>query len=246
MMNGGKPNSKQGQQAILLAVLGVTFVGVAIYGVAGSLSQPAAAPGPPPAAAAPSTPNPDGETPHGTTPEGTTPGGTTPGGTPAVAGVEVKPGGDPSALQLPEVANADPFKPALPKVSNSGPAKPTAGKPASAPVRIAEAARSLPNVSVTPVPSAPAAPVKPVAPPPPPRPQVAVTGIIDAEGGADMALIDLGTEHRIIQLGDMLPGNYQVKRIAMDGVLLVSGTDRYFVALGNKAEGAPVPGGNPS
>lgn len=237
MMKDAKPNSKQGQQIIMLSVLGVAFLGAAIYGIAGSLSKPSAAPEPP---AVVRSAQPTG-TPDGATPDGTA-------AIPAKPGVAVagKPGVEVSATTLPDVSNADPFKPALPTVSANGAApvvRPEARKPEPAQVRIAEAPRSTPSVSVAP--SSPVPAVK-IAPPPPPRPQVAVTGIIDSEGGADMALIDLGTEHRIIQLGDMLPGNYQVKRIAMDGVLLVSGTDRYFVALGNKSEGAALPGGNPS
>ena len=93
--------------------------------------------------------------------------------------------------------------------------------------------------------SAGASPSQPVKPT---RPILAVTGIIDVDtqGGNDMALIELGSEQRILRVGDRLPNGYYVKRIALDGVLLVhhgGGSvlrDRYFVALGNKSQlGAP-------
>lgn len=230
----GKPDSKQGKQVIMLSVLGVAFLGAAIYGVTGSLSTPSAAPEPPAAVqAAQPTPGAEGAAPEGAAPAEVS---VTVGG---------KPGSEAAAMQLPEISNSDPFKPTVAGKSNGGTtvAKPVERKAAEPQVKIAEAPRPAPVVSVSPAPAASSAQAPKVQLLPPPRPQVAVTGIIDAEGGADMALVDVDTEHRIIQIGDLLPGNYRVKRIAMDGVLLVSGNDRYFVALGNKAEGAAATGG---
>jgi hypothetical protein len=79
-------------------------------------------------------------------------------------------------------------------------------------------------------------PSQPVQPAGPQRPELFVTGIIDAEDGADMALVELDQKHRIIQVGDVVGNNYRVVRIGMEGVLLQNGTDRYFVALGNKSQ----------
>jgi hypothetical protein len=223
-----KPESKQGKQIILLSVLGVAFVGAAIYNFAGALSQPAAAP-PPPA-----------EVQTASAPEEATP---------AASPVEIgKPDVTVPALPLSPVSNADPFKPAVssPKPSSGGPVTSVAIKPLPrvAPEPKVKVVDVAPSAAPAP---APAAPEVKIAPPPPPRPTLAVTGIIDSQGGTDMALVTIGTESRILQLGDTLPGNYRVKRIAMDGVLLVSGTDRYFVALGNKVEGAAAPApGSPS
>jgi hypothetical protein len=82
-----------------------------------------------------------------------------------------------------------------------------------------------------------AAAPQPEAPPAPERPELAITGIIDVDKGPDMALVEVGAEQRIIQVGEKLPNSeYRVKRIGLDGVLLVHSGDRYFVALGNKAE----------
>jgi hypothetical protein len=75
------------------------------------------------------------------------------------------------------------------------------------------------------------------APPPPERPDLAVTGIIDAEGGPDMALVTVGSEARILQVGDVLPGRYRVTRITLSGVQLATKDDRWFVPLGNKSDG---------
>ena len=70
-----------------------------------------------------------------------------------------------------------------------------------------------------------------VAPPPAPvRPTLSVTGIIDVEGGMDMALVEMNAKQQIVQVGDMVD-KYRVKRIGLDGVLLVNGKDRFFVAL---------------
>jgi hypothetical protein len=96
-----------------------------------------------------------------------------------------------------------------------------------------EVQRGVPVAAVTPV-----APEKPAPPPPPVRPELAVNGIIDAEGGKDMALVAMGEKQRILRVGDKLPNNYRVKRIGMDGVLLVHARDRYFVELGAKEEPA--------
>ena len=81
--------------------------------------------------------------------------------------------------------------------------------------------------------------VRPAPPAPPARPDLQLTGVIDAEkGGTDMALVIIDDQQRILQVGDRLPNNYRVAKIALDGVLLVSGKDRFFVTVGKKTEPA--------
>jgi hypothetical protein len=78
----------------------------------------------------------------------------------------------------------------------------------------------------------------PLQPAAPARPDVVVTGIIDGGASNDMALVDLGQEHHILQVGDAVEKGYRVKSIAMDGVWLVNGPDTFFVSLGKKTEGS--------
>jgi hypothetical protein len=66
----------------------------------------------------------------------------------------------------------------------------------------------------------------------PDRPAVALTGVLDTEGAPGMALLMVDTERRVVQVGDVLPKNYRVKKISQNGIELVNGRDRYFVALG--------------
>jgi hypothetical protein len=81
--------------------------------------------------------------------------------------------------------------------------------------------------------------VRPAPPAPPARPELLLTGVIDAEkGGTDMALVIMEDQQRILQVGDKLPNNYRVAKIGLGGVWLVSGKDRFFVAVGEKTEPA--------
>jgi hypothetical protein len=150
------------------------------------------------------------------------------------------------ALQLPAIFNPDPFHPAVTPKAPPGaavkPAAPAHSEPKHGAQRSAAYPPSLPAVaapgsrpSAAPSPGAPAAPL---LPPAPVRPTVSVSGIIDAQDGPDMALAEVDSVQRIIQVGDVLPNKYRVKRIQMDGVLLVNGKDRFFVALGSKAQAA--------
>lgn len=81
-------------------------------------------------------------------------------------------------------------------------------------------------------------PAGPVEPPAPVRPTVVVTGIIDVDGGHDMALLEMNSQQRIVQVGDEVD-SYKVKKIDLNGVLLVNGKDRYYAGLASteKAEG---------
>lgn len=145
----------------------------------------------------------------------------------------------PKAAPSPVVAglyNSDPFRPAIkmpqppPQKGSSTPAprefQPAPAGPLDWPG--GEGPRAFPGPPKIEKPAVPAAPE---------RPAVVVTGVIDSQDGVDMALVQLGTDRRIIQVGDMLANNYRVKRIGMDGVLLVNGADRFFVGLGAKPNG---------
>lgn len=72
----------------------------------------------------------------------------------------------------------------------------------------------------------------------PVRPELTVTGIINPREGQSMALVALGSQQRILQVGDTLPNNYRVRRVDLDGVLLTDGKDIFFVGLGAKSQSA--------
>lgn len=84
---------------------------------------------------------------------------------------------------------------------------------------------------------APTAPAPPVAPPVV-RPTLTVTGIIDVQGGTDMALVEQGSQQRIVQVGDQVDA-YKVKKIDLGGITLVNGKDKYYAGLTSteKADG---------
>jgi len=147
------------------------------------------------------------------------------------------------AMQLPGTFNPDPFRPLRGAKVAPMPAPAPAPRAAAKPVRTASALRwpsSFDNVpSLSPSGQAKPETLVPAAPPAPVRPMMLVTGIIDVEDGDDMALIVLdGRDRRILQVGDVVANNYRVKKIAMDGVMLVNGTDKYFVSIGKKDEAA--------
>jgi hypothetical protein len=135
--------------------------------------------------------------------------------------------------------NPDPFRPAI-KLDRTVKAAPP--KPAAAPAPVGPEPNDPWGGPTLPVPGrgagglGPQEPEQPAEPPAPERPQLNVTGIIDVDRGPDMALAEIGAETRILQVGDKIGNDYRVKRIGLDGVLLVHSQDRYFVALGNNAE----------
>lgn len=133
--------------------------------------------------------------------------------------------------------NSDPFRPAI-KVQQGQPAPRSQAQPTP---DFRPEPRPLDWPGEAPPREFPGAldPDRPVAPPAPERPAVVVTGVIDAREGVDMALVQLGTDRRIVQVGDVLGNNYRVKRIGLDGVLLVNGKDRFFVGLGAKLGAGP-------
>lgn len=228
-----KMDPKQVPQVIILGVLTVGVLGWGAMQAMGSGGEKK-----PAAATAAATPDDDEKT------------------EPAAAGtgtgsdVQITQAGAP-AMQLPGTYNPDPFRPAkgakstLPPLEAAPPPPPV-----RKPLRTASALRwpgnfeSVPSLGGGDVPAKPEV-VVPAPPPAPIRPMMLVTGIIDVEDGDDMALIVLdGRDRRILQVGDVVANNYRVKKIAMDGVMLVNGTDKYFVSIGKKdesASAAPAP-----
>lgn len=147
----------------------------------------------------------------------------------------------PGGAPLPSIYSPDPFRSLVPSQPKSGRTGKSAGSLApSKPVRTA---RNLPfrlpgSEGMWSGPGG-SAEVRPAPPAPPVRPELELTGVIDAEkGGTDMALVVIDDQQRILQVGDMLPNNYRVKKIGLDGVLLVCGKDRFFVTVGKKTEPA--------
>jgi hypothetical protein len=206
-----KLDPKEAPKVIILGVLAVGAVG---YGAMQLMpaSKPAVAPAP---AASPAAV----QTASATT------------GQPGVDGEAPTPD---RTLQLPELYNPDPFKPAkAPPAAKSGgvvmtprpdPPKPHYDGPKLPPSGIGDLGNLFPRPS--------AENTKPAAPAPPPRPTLVVTGIIDSRDGKDMAIMDVGPDHRIAQVGDEIANRYRVARIVLDGIWLSNGKDRYFVALG--------------
>jgi hypothetical protein len=148
----------------------------------------------------------------------------------------------PGGAPLPGIYSADPFRSLVPAQSKTQPAPSAPHRASSGANRrmaISKLFGGLPNVGDAFPGLAGGDVTKPAPPAPPARPELELTGVIDAEkGGTDMALVTIDQQQRILQVGDVLPNNYHVAKIALDGVLLVSGKDRFFVALGKKTEPA--------
>ncbi len=219
-----KLDQKQMPQVIVLGVLCVGVLGYGVMQAVGGEKKPA-----PAAEQASATSEPAGAT--STTPE-------------AEAGVQITQTGAPG-LQLPGTFNPDPFRPLKTGKPVATPPPAPAPAPAPAPTRTARLPKwptfeGLPSLGGNEgLPPAQPSVITPAPPPGPVRPTVVLTGVIDVEDGDDMALAVLdGKDRRILQVGDVVANNYRVKKIAMDGILLINGTDKYFVTLGKKDEAA--------
>jgi hypothetical protein len=159
----------------------------------------------------------------------------------AIAGGPV-PSPIPGGAPLPSIYSPDPFRSLVPAQPKTGRTK-SASTPESRPSTNRRTALNklfgLPGVEGAFPGLNGDADVRPAPPAPPVRPELELTGVIDAEkGGTDMALVVIDDQQRILQVGDMLSNNYRVKKIGLDGVLLVCGKDRFFVAVGKKTEPA--------
>jgi hypothetical protein len=204
-----KLDSKQLPQVIILGLACVGFFGWAGF----QLLKPQADAAPAPTVGHPQAAAPN---PAATSPAATTGKGTEVAARPTGADGQLVPAG----LGFPKGYNPDPFRPA------AGSMDPVVVRPSAPP----PPRNPWPDAPSLPGPEAVAPSAPPGPPPAPPRPTVAVTGIIDVLEGTDMALVEANAEQRIIQVGDMIDA-YRVKKIGMDGILLVRGSDRFFVSL---------------
>ena len=81
-----------------------------------------------------------------------------------------------------------------------------------------------------------------------PEPPVMVTGT-SLCSGSDTAILEVGGDHRVVQLGDPVFGEYRVKRITIDGVVIGSkARPHWFIGKTTKAKmakaaGAELPAG---
>ncbi len=248
-----KLDSKQMPQVIGLGVITVGLFGWAAFSLLGGLSP---APAPSSAAkgektvAAAAHPDRPGVQ---VTQNSVTPASLSPG---AAAVTGTAPGAPGAAAGLPGLVgsqyNPDPFRSPMNKAAAAtaakqveAPKQPVAKAAATAKAAAPISAPPLPNLSArapqwagaapagfAPVTAAPA----PVQPPKPVRPELQVTGVIAGEGIKEMATVRLGSEERIVQVGDRVSDAtaYKVRKIAADGLVLASGKDSFFVALGAK------------
>jgi hypothetical protein len=227
-----KLNSKQMPQVIGLSVLTVGVLGYVAYSFVAN-SGPPHKPAGPATAAVPVTPV---AAPQMATANG--PGLGTPAG-PAVPG-QYNPDPFRPAVKTPAPVNVTPppakvtVRPSRPKsLGSHGPR--WVGIPLPAVAALGSGSG----------PAGPGGPGAPVVPAGPVRPEVTVTGVIVGESGQDMALVTVGMERRVLQVGDLVGNDYRVKRISMAGMLLANGKDRYMVVQGAHHEGAGKQPGAP-
>jgi hypothetical protein len=67
----------------------------------------------------------------------------------------------------------------------------------------------------------------------PERPEVRVTGTSVTEG-LNLAILEVGPEHRVVQVGDVVSKGYRVKKIQLQGVVFGKDKDRFFQGVGAK------------
>lgn len=154
------------------------------------------------------------------------------------------------------VFNPDPFRPAkLPnQIRKPAPATKTQAAPAE---KIVRGPGALPGVPYGIAPGSVGAPAPPPAQALPvqlPRPELTLSGIIDAQDGADMAVAQMGQESVILKVGDRLPNDYKVLKVTLQGEKAAGGLwcenkpakgqkkDRFFIPLGGHTPALPTPG----
>jgi hypothetical protein len=228
-----KLDSKQVPQVIALGVLSVGIFGYAVFAFAGSGPKPS-----PNKSTAKST----SSTSSSASATGTSPAESSVAGTrmalsvAETGGDPAHPAGNPEAapgINLPGQYNPDPFKatvkPEAPKTVQVTP------KPAPAPVK-PRPAPQLPDASLR----GPATPLTNlIAPPPmpagPERPEVRVTGT-SVTDGMNLAILEIGPEHRVVQVGDVVSKGYRVKKIQLQGVVFAKDKDHFFQGVGAKSD----------
>ncbi|MCC2669039.1 MAG: hypothetical protein K0Q72_1510 [Armatimonadetes bacterium] len=224
-----KMDPKQVPQVIGLGVISAGVFGYALFNFALGGPKPTTAvePAPKSGAAVTSVAAAAGAAEAGTVP-GAVP-GAGPGGVQVVQNT-------PPALQLPGQYNPDPFR----SSEKPEPSVVVAPKPAPAPAPEKKAPLLPPSGTAKPGPadgaSQPApAPKVVVVPAKPPRPEIVVRGTSVVEG-MNLAILEIGQEHRVVQVGDVLSKGFKVKKIKLEGVEVVGDKDKFFVPVGAKSE----------
>ncbi len=99
-----------------------------------------------------------------------------------------------------------------------------------------------PGLTVPGFPSAPplpagvrALPPQRIAPPPPAPPKWSVTGLLQGEDGAGLAILRDGDSRRIVHVGDFVDGVFRVTAVTRSAVVLRHGTEFYTLSLGTKS-----------
>jgi hypothetical protein len=69
------------------------------------------------------------------------------------------------------------------------------------------------------------------------RPEIVVRGtsVVD---GMNLAILEVGQDHRVVQTGDVLDNHFKVKKIKLEGIWVTgdNGKDMFFVPVGAKSE----------
>jgi hypothetical protein len=228
-----KLDSKQVPQVIALSVISVGVFGYAVFTFAGSGPKPS-----PSKSAAKSSTSATASTPEtGASSAESSVAGTRMALSVAEAGGDPAhpAGGSPEAapgINLPGQYNPDPFKATM-KPEPPVKAVQVTPKPAPAPVK-PKPAPQLPDASL----KGPATTlINPIAPPPaaPERPAVRVTGT-SVTDGMNLAILEIGPEHRVVQVGDVVSKGYRVKKIQLQGVVFVKDKDHFFQGVGAKSD----------
>ena len=226
-----KLDSKQVPQVVALGVLSVGVFGYAVFTFAGSAPKPAVS-APANAAASGSTETSASSATTAPATSTTSAGDTKMALSVAENGVDPKTGaqGTPEIV-LPGQYNPDPFKSTAKSVAppqtvqvTPKPAAPKASKPAPQ-LPDSRLGPALPQVTAVPT----------LIPLGPERPEVRVTGtsVVD---GMNLAILELGQEHRVVQVGDVVSKGYRVKKIQLQGVVFGKDKDRFFRGVGAKSE----------
>jgi hypothetical protein len=69
----------------------------------------------------------------------------------------------------------------------------------------------------------------------PERPEVRVTGT-SVTDGMNLAILEIGPEHRVVQVGDVVSKGYRVKKIQLQGVVFAKDKDHFFQGVGAKSD----------
>lgn len=96
-----------------------------------------------------------------------------------------------------------------------------------------------PAASVLPPQKAISEKIMPLPAPPPAPPKWSVTGLLQGEDGAGVAILRDGESRRIVHVGDFIDGMFRVTRVTRSEVILRHGTTFYTLPLGTKPDSKP-------